>query len=69
MSRALGGHAYLLLCENLLSFAPAASSFCQPSTSCLIANTAEECAASDCLRLSPSISVELLFYLAFVRRC
>lgn len=38
-----GGSADRLLCENLLSFAPAAIFFCQPVKIFLIANTAEDC--------------------------
>ncbi len=39
----LGGSTDHLLCENLLSFPPAAIFFCQPVTISLIANTTEDC--------------------------
>lgn len=43
MKTVAGGSADRLLCENLLSFAPATIFLCQPVKIFLIANTAEDC--------------------------
>lgn len=43
MNSIVRGSADHPLCENLLSFAPAAIFPCQPVTIFLIANTAEDC--------------------------